>query len=396
VTQVASAAQAAGAQETKQQDTNQKQEPKPEGQGEKKEEEPPAAAEAPKAPKGKWHINGEADGYVENNFNDPFNEKNQLRAFDEFDLDNGPQFSYMGLSIVRDRTPIGFRIDPGFGEATRLFNLSEPLPEPWDDAFQYMQQIYASANLNKKGTTYVDIGKWYTPVGLEVFVPRDDWNYSRSLLYNFAEPFYHLGARIYKYKNTTDYWMVNVNRGWNRVGGVPGSDNVGGGVSWGKQVSKKLNAVVNTMVSSEPDFAGISNERYLGDLVLTYVSSPKWTFALNGDYWHQSDFLLSTGGPEVNGNVGGLAGYALHNLNKKSYVALRAEFLDDAEGAAGTGAAQTIWETTLTYAYKLNKYAQVKAEYRHDSSDVPVFFTSDFLAPSHGQDTLGGALILSY
>src|SRR5206468_7199794 len=124
--------------------------------------------------------------------------------------------------------------------------------------------------------------------------------------------------------------------------------------------------------------------------------SPKWTFVVNNDYWHQSNFLLAPGGPQVSANVLGTCGYARRTLNKKDALTLRAEILDDAEGAAGTGAAQTVWETTLTFEHRLNKYSIAKLEYRHDSSDVPIFPTNDPAAPSHGQDTLGAALILSY
>ena len=79
------------------------------------------------------------------------------------------------------------------------------------------------------------------------------------------------------------------------------------------------------------------------------------------------DSTRTAGAFQTTLNVGGVAGYARRTLTKKDAFTLRAEFLDDAEGAAGTGAAQTVWETTLTYAYKLNKYMKAKVEYRHDS-----------------------------
>src|SRR5690242_16910752 len=84
----AGSVQVSSAQDAKQQDTKQQEtQPRQEPNGEEKREEAPAA-EAPKAPKTKWHINGEAEGYVGNNFNDPFNDKNQLRAFDVYDVND--------------------------------------------------------------------------------------------------------------------------------------------------------------------------------------------------------------------------------------------------------------------------------------------------------------------
>src|SRR5262249_54944746 len=153
--------------------------------------------------------------------------------------------------------------------------------------------------LEKGGKLYTNVGKWYTPCGFEVFPARDDWNYSRSLLYNFAEPFWHFGDQLYKYFNTTDFVMVNVNRGWNRVGGIPGNNNLGLGFSAGKTM-KKLTTSVNFMESWEPDFVNnFGNRRYLFDLVMSYVASPKWSWALNADYWQQSDFKLAAAAPAV-------------------------------------------------------------------------------------------------
>src|SRR5262249_6463353 len=161
--------------------------------------------------------------------------------------------------------------------------------------------------------------------------------------------------------------------------------NIGVGVSGAKQIGKKLLATLNYMSSTEPDFGSTSgNWRHMFDLIGAYTASPKWAFIVNGDYWHQSDFLLSPDGPAVDGKVYGIAGYARRTLNKKQALSLRAEILNDPEGAAGTGAPQTVWETTLTFEHRVNKYAILKAEYRHDSSNVLFFPTNDPLAFSHG------------
>src|SRR5574342_326858 len=68
-----------------------------------------------------------------------------------------------------------------------------------------------------KNGLQVDVGKFATPHGAEVIDSKDNWNYSRGLLYTLAIPFYHFGIRS-KYtwnpKVALSAFMVN---GWNNV-----------------------------------------------------------------------------------------------------------------------------------------------------------------------------------
>ena len=55
-----------------------------------------------------------------------------------------------------------------------------------------MQQAYVSL---LTGKLQLDAGKFVTPLGAEVIESQDDWNYSRSILFGYAIPFYHAGMR---------------------------------------------------------------------------------------------------------------------------------------------------------------------------------------------------------
>ena len=63
----------------------------------------------------------------------------------------------------------------------------------------------------------VDIGKFVTPAGAEVIETKDNWNYSRGLLFSYAIPYYHFGMRA-KYAFNDKYALTGffVN-GWNNV-----------------------------------------------------------------------------------------------------------------------------------------------------------------------------------
>jgi hypothetical protein len=40
----------------------------------------------------------------------------------------------------------------------------------------------------------IDVGKFVTQHGAEVIEAKDNWNYSRSLLFALAIPYYHMGV----------------------------------------------------------------------------------------------------------------------------------------------------------------------------------------------------------
>ena len=41
----------------------------------------------------------------------------------------------------------------------------------------------------------MDVGKFVTSAGAEVIETNGNWNYSRSLLFALAIPYYHMGVR---------------------------------------------------------------------------------------------------------------------------------------------------------------------------------------------------------
>ena len=63
----------------------------------------------------------------------------------------------------------------------------------------------------------LDFGKFVTPMGAEVIETKDNWNYSRSLLFALAIPYYHAGLRAtynFSDKFAASAYLVN---GWNDV-----------------------------------------------------------------------------------------------------------------------------------------------------------------------------------
>jgi hypothetical protein len=155
---------------------------------------------------------GLLDGYYSYNTNTPNlggNRFNKYRAFDQ--RDQAFSLNYGEIAVDYKPMDVGFRVDIGFGDAVDVVNFSEPSgPDLW----RHIQQAYITGT---SGRFTVDFGKWVTPLGAEVIETKDNWNYSRGLLFTLGIPFYHFGAKgtfAASDRVSVAGYVVN---GWNNV-----------------------------------------------------------------------------------------------------------------------------------------------------------------------------------
>jgi len=168
------------------------------------------------APPPPWSVggiefSGLVDGYYSYNFNHPVSRANQLRNFDLA----GGQFDLSMAKIVMEHAPdpAGFRVDLGFGKAFDAIHGAEA----GLTAFRNIQQAYISYKPKGGKGLQLDFGKHVTMAGAEVIETHSNWNYSRSLLFALAIPYYHMGLRAsvpVGSNFTAGFHLVN---GWNNV-----------------------------------------------------------------------------------------------------------------------------------------------------------------------------------
>ena len=115
--------------------------------------------------------------------------------------------------LTNSRT--GYHVALGFGQAMNTVNGSEPAAGLGFD--QYLKEAYFSYLAPVGKGLQIDVGKFVTPHGAEVIETKDNWNYSRGLLFSYAIPYYHFGMRA-KYSFNDKYSLTGyfVN-GWNNV-----------------------------------------------------------------------------------------------------------------------------------------------------------------------------------
>jgi Putative beta-barrel porin-2, OmpL-like. bbp2 len=295
-----------------------------------------------------------------------------------------------GLNLIElqldkpvDKTsPLGFRVALGFGDAMSAINGVSGTPtDGTNSSTQYLKEGYLSYMAPIGKGLQLDFGKYVTPAGAEVIETNQNWNYSRSLLFYFAIPYYHFGARA-KY-SFNDKWSITgyANNGWNNV--VSSNSGKTGGFSLAWNATKKVTLTETYLAGpGGPGFAGDNgNWNHLTDTVLAYNPTAKLSVVANFDYDHQNF------GHGFGADYTGVAGYARYQVTPKVAVVARGEYFNDHDGL-GTGVGQHLWETTGTIERTFAGHLISRLEYRHDESNKDFF---PYGGPTEaGQTRVGG------
>lgn len=344
----------------------------------------PAAAAAPAPPPSNWTKHGVdiyvlGDIYGDLNFNHPHNGFNNLYNFD--DRANQAHLNFTKLSLEKASGVLGFRVDVGYGRTIDVISAADAGPS----GMKYLEQVYAEFRPNKTHGLEIDFGKFVTSAGAEVIESSSNWNYSRSLLFAWAIPYYHFGARatlpVNKYF-TTGIQLVN---GWNSVGTNNKFETVGIIANF---TGKK--AVFNNTYYTGPQKEGLIDAyRQVFDSNVVLTPNGKTNLYLNFDAGSDRQHLGALQ------KWTGVAAAARYQLTNRFALAPRLEWFDDIDGFS-TGVAQSVKEGTITGEMKLREGLLARLEFRHDRSDKPYFDRGTGLMVAKDQSTLALGLLANF
>jgi hypothetical protein len=321
----------------------------------------------------KTEVAGTIDTYFQYNFNEPATgDKTPLRNFD-FEH-NQFSFALVELALIKPPTAddrVGFRLDFDYGPVTDWVHSADPAGS---EVIKHVQQAYISY-LAPAGTGLsFDIGKFVTQHGAEVIEAKDNWNYSRSLLFAWAIPYYHMGARLGYAPNDKLTLGAVLTNGWNNT-----KDN-NSGKTYGLQAIAKPIAPVSLVLNymGGPEQTDNTHDwRHLFDATLTYTLNN--VVSVMGNYDYGRDTVAG-----ADAVWQGVALYAKAQATPYFAVIPRYEYYDDQDGFT-TGTTQAVQEFTLTGELKHSQGLIMRLEYRRDWSDV-TFFTKNF-RPKDNQNT---------
>lgn len=354
----------------------------------------PAAA-APAAEVPPFFREVQANAYVSlgysYNANRPGTRRNGLRVFDQYDNTLGVDVAEVVLQRpVTKAGDAGFRVDltagSGSPESGQALGLS--LGRNAD-----LQQAFASYVVPVGSGLRLDAGKFTTHVGYEVYDGFDGYNsqYSRSLLFNYAGPFTHTGAKASYSFNSRVSAMVAVLNGWDNA-----EDN-----NRGKSVGAQLALVPVAPVAVYLNYVGGPEKtdtsgymRNVFDVAATWKVVPRLSLGVNGIYGQENDASLAAPGDDAVWS--GVAGYATVDATSRFALGLRGETMRDEGGTRfGLGEAVTVRELTLTPTYRVTDRIVIRADARFDSANQSLFIKDDGLLRKR-QTTVAGNVMLLY
>ena len=327
----------------------------------------PAPAAAPTWSVGPMELSGLIDGYYSYNANRPTDLANgQMNDLYNFN-DKTDQFNLAEarLTLNHDPDPIGAHVDVFFGRANTLVNGGS------HDQGDYLEQAFISLKPPKAKGLELDFGKFVTSAGAEVIESKDNWNYSRSLLFAWAIPYFHFGLRSSMPVGKSETIGVQVVTGWNNVTKTTGGVTIGLTSTF---VKPKYTWNLNYYGGPENPNTQ-KGYRNLIDSTLLLTPTAKFNAYINYDYGQNRDALAAQEDTNLN-HWQGIAVAARQQVTGTSALAGRFEFFHDNNGFS-TGTAQKLKEFTATYEYKWAEGLLTRIEYRRDWSDQPFFHKGD-------------------
>ncbi|HEY0757804.1 MAG TPA: outer membrane beta-barrel protein [Acidisarcina sp.] len=376
----------------------------------------PAAAAAPTWSIGGIDFSGTVDGYFTFNSNHPDapNNFNTLYNFndkaDSFDL------SMAKITINHDPDPVGAHIDFGFGRTFDDLHAADP-----DSGEKYLEQAFVSIKPPKWKGFEADFGQFVTTAGAEVIEAKDNWNYSRSLLFTNAIPYFHFGLRTTMPVTKAFTAGVQVVNGWNNIEDNNSGKTIG---LTGAYVKTKYSWFGNYYVGPENTSTN-KGFRNLLDTTLLLTPPGKLNAYLNYDYGQNRNAAQVGGGgeeavlspgvrPLMFNNFGLLRDvtrlkpadnslpYITTDLTRWQGVAIAAHYQATPTIAitprgefytTNTGPSElSVGEITLTGEYKVMTGVLARLEYRGDFADAPIYLKGS-LGEAKQQNTFTVALV---
>jgi hypothetical protein len=345
----------------------------------------PAFAADPKPASVSGYVQG---GYTYNT-NTPASQENDFRVFDHKANSFGLDLAQIVVTKDAAGDGVGYKIKFSAGETAKFIHATglgtQPTgtanPESFDVTEAYVSYIAPVG----KGLRF-DFGKMVTYHGAEVIEAKDNVNYSRSLLFNYAIPFTHTGLKIgYGFTDAVSA-SVHVVNGWDNS-----TDNNTGktiGLSVFVAPVEMFSVYINYMQGPEQT-NNTSNQRSLVDLVATIKPIKSLSIILNYDSAKEE---MSAGVSDVKWS--GFSAIVKYDINDMYSISVRGEQFDDKDGVR-TGAVQKLTEYTITPEIRLASGLIVRPEYRHDSSNEEVF-NANAGDKKKSQDTIALGVMYSW
>jgi len=346
-------------------------------------------------PEPKWYdgvkVSGFADVYYSFNFNRPDSNMNTYNGLpSNFDFyHNAFSLNMAELVFSKDPAPVGFRVDLDYGPTTDFVTCGavncggtvgvtqDPLTKnvtgtsftpSAESAFKNIQQAYVSWATPLK--VNLDFGKFVTHMGAEVIESKDNWNYTRSLLFAYAIPYYHAGVRANYAINDSLFVNGYVVNGWNNVVENNNMKTFGAEIGW--TPTPKLPIVLNWIGPEECTTCGAASytNKQVFDGIVTFNATDAISFMVNYDYGTLKDVNDDTQ------KYSGAAFYARWKVDPYALAVRYEKVIDNAGFMVGVPN-DHLSEVTVTGEKTISGNLLTRLEYRYDKATKDIFEVQD-------------------
>ncbi|MHB1220666.1 MAG: outer membrane beta-barrel protein [Gammaproteobacteria bacterium] len=304
-----------------------------------------------------------------------------------FDIDqNGVALQQAGITLAyQPQHGFGGLITPVIGRDAYIF-----APYGWNPDYgsQWVGFAIPQGYLQYAVNSFtIMAGSFIELAGAENIFSYNDTNFSRSIIWGYAEPFTVTGLRV-SYKPNDKLTLIGgVNNGWDSIRDTSRDKTIELGASYIFNPLFFLAAYVYSGQQRITDHtsSGPTGQRTLIDVIASINVTDKLSLVANYDGGLQTKAALP-GGNIAEAVWQGVAGYVNYKFNEKWLTSLRGEIFSDRNGYR-TGVVQSWKEITLTADYMLLKNLELRAETRRDISNVNSFIKANGNGKSNNQQS---------
>lgn len=351
---------------------------------------------------GPLDISGFLDVYYSYNANTPSNQSaagtyNMLYNFN----DETDQFAVNAakLTLSHDPDPVGVHIDLLFGRTDAQMNGTSTSEE---SSTKYLEQAFVSFKPPTAKGFEANLGKFTTAAGAEVIETKDNWNYSRSILFAHAIPYAHLGLRTSMPVSKVETIGFQVLNGMSTTT----KNNAGATLALTSALVKpKYTWNVNYFTGPQ-NYGTQKGYENLLDTTLLLTPNAKLSAYLNYDYGQNRDHTYKSKGTVVGDNVlnhwQGAALAVREQVAPQDALAGRYEFYYDPQAFTTASADETangithrhqFQEYTLTYEHKWAEGLLARVEYRRDWTNFNYYTKGDNDSVVKAQSTMTAGFV---
>ncbi len=325
------------------------------------------------------------------------------RVFDN--LNDQMVLNMVELSAKRKVGEVAFRLDLAFGQmvdalaGSGTLSNGQPAPANSQEPTRNVTQAtitYSPANLPNLTVT---AGKFYALMGYETTKAKDNWQYSRSLAFNYAVPYWHEGVSV-QYGFVPDKFsaMVQLVNAWD--GRISAEANKSPSLCVNLNATPLTGLIANYNFMSGIEGSDKEGIRQLHEANVAYTIVPQVAVAVDYILGSQKHAMTAD---NSSAQWNALALYLKYTPVNWYSLSPRYEIFDDSDkgfalsGFNGAGGIkQKINSITIANNFIIGDGLEGRIEYRRDKSDNNGFYKDGDGQNADHQESYTIALLYSF